>query len=158
MTTLCLDRAVESTCGWNLHEWLDGEWALLFSNPEDFEPQIQHGLEALRQGFGTRGVRALAVMRDGPAQSSWVDELHGSWQPVRLREPPFAAADKVSFAARALRGELLTLQSRYVLFIDGALKRHGVLKYGAAGHPGSPSELLVSLDTLRIQSPIRRAA
>jgi hypothetical protein len=159
MTTLCLDRAVEQTCGWNLHQWLGGDWALLFSNPQDFEIQGgRHGLEALRQEFGIRGVRGLAVKRDGPPESNWVDELHGSWQPVRLREPPFVAADEVSFATRALRGELLTLQCRFVLFIDGALKRRGVFKYSAGRHTGSPLELLACLDTLRLQPPIRRAA
>jgi len=163
MTTLCLDRAMEKTCGWDLHEWLGGDWALLFSNPRDFEqPQVfeerRHGLEALRQEFRMRGVRALAVKRDGLPESNWVDELHGSWQPVRLREPLFVAADKVSFATRALRGELLTLQCRFVLFIDGALKRRGMFKYSPGRDPGSPLQLLASLDALRLQPAIRRAA
>jgi alkyl hydroperoxide reductase subunit AhpC len=161
MTTLCLDLAFENSSGRDLHEWLGGAWALLFSNPEDFQPQGREKgrwLNGLRQEFRARALHAVAVKRDGPPQLSWIDELHFDRQPVRLREPSFVAADEVSFAARALRGELLTLQSRFVLFIDGALKRRGVLKYSAGRHSASALDLLASVDTLRSRWPIGRAA
>jgi alkyl hydroperoxide reductase subunit AhpC len=128
MTTLCLDVALENACSRDLHDWIGGSWALLFSNPEDFDPQASEKtqwLEDLRQQFDTRAVRALAVKRDGQPESSWIEELQLDRQLIRLREPPFAAADAVSFAARALRGELLTLKSRFVLLVDGAHRRPG---------------------------------
>jgi thioredoxin-dependent peroxiredoxin len=162
MTALCLDLALENCSGRDLHEWLDGAWALLFSNPEDFEPQRREKgrwLHGLREEFGMRAVRALAVKRyRGPTESSWIDNLGFDPRPVQLREPSFAAADEVSFAARALRGELLTLQSRFVLLIDGSLKRREVLKYSAGRSAVSALDLLASVDALRRHRPVVRAA
>jgi hypothetical protein len=161
MTTLCLDLALEASCQLELHEWLCGDWALLFSNPEDFQPNAcekNRWLDGLRQEVDARALRALAVKRDGPPEGSWIDELHFDPQPVRLREPAFVAGDALSFAARALRGELLTLQTRFVVFIDGALKRRGLLKYSAGRHSVSALDLLVSVDALRSRRLIGRAA
>lgn len=161
MTTLCLDRALERSSARDLHEWLGGAWGLLFSNPEDFQPQAReaaHWLSGVRQAFSVRAVRAVAVKRDGPPESSWIDELQFDWQLVRLREPPFVAADQVSFGARALRGELLTLESRFVLCIDSSLKRRAMLKYGADGTAVSALDLLASVDALRAHHPVARAA
>jgi peroxiredoxin (alkyl hydroperoxide reductase subunit C) len=164
MTALCLDFADEHRPVRDLHEWLGGAWALLFSNPEDFQPQ-SHGrdkrrwLDGLRREFSARAVCALAVKRDsGPQDSSWIEELQRAPNLVRLREPAFAAADEVSFAARALRGELLTLRSRFALVIDGALKRRVLLKYGTGDNTGSVLDLLASVDALRRHAAIRRAA
>jgi alkyl hydroperoxide reductase subunit AhpC len=161
MTTLCLDLALEDSCGQDFHKWLGGAWALLFSNPEDFQPQGREGkhwLPRIRQAFNVRAARALAVKRDGPPESTWLDELHLDRQLLRLREPPFAAADQVSFAARVLRGELLTLASRFVLIVDGSLKRRGVLKYGDGRIAVSALDLLASIDALRSHHAVARAA
>ena len=161
MTTLCLDVALEDSCEQDLHQWLAGAWALLFSNPQDFEPQARERpdwLHALRPAFSGRAVRALAVKRDGPPQSNWIDELHFDPQLVALREPLFTAADPVSFGARALRGELLTLQSRFVLIVDGSLKRRGMLRYGTGNTAVSVLDLLASVDALRSQHPVAKAA
>lgn len=161
MTTLCLDRALESTIHLDLHHWLGGDWTLLFSDPEDFRPQAAEGdqrLVDLRREFNARGLRAIAVRRDGRPRPSWLDDLQLDSETVRLREPAFAAADSISFAARALRGELLTLQSRYVAFIDGALKRRGLLKYSAGRQSISIPDLLISVDALRSRNLIARAA
>jgi thioredoxin-dependent peroxiredoxin len=162
MTALCLDLVPEDCSGRDLHEWLGGAWALLFSNPEDFEPQrLDKGrwLNALRDEFGMRAVRALAVKSDrGQVESSWIGRLSFDARPVQLREPSFAAADAVSFAARALRGELLTLQSRFVLLIDGSLKRREVLRYTAGRCAVSVLDLLAAVDALRCHRALVRAA
>jgi thioredoxin-dependent peroxiredoxin len=162
MTALYLDHVLEDGCGRDLHEWLGGAWALLFSNPEDFDPQRREKgrwLDGVREEFGMRDVRALAVKRDrGPPELSWITKLSFDPRPVQLREPSFAAADAVSFAARALRGELLTLQSRFVLLIDGCLKRREVLKYSAGRYAVSVLDLLPAIDARRRHRPVVRAA
>jgi alkyl hydroperoxide reductase subunit AhpC len=162
MTALYLDLVLEQGSGPDLHEWLGGAWALLFSNPEDFEPRRREKgrwLDGVREEFGMRAVRALAVKRDhGSTESSWITKLSFDPRPVQLREPPFAAADEVSFAARALRGELLTLQSRFVLLVDGSLRRREVLKYSAGRCSVSALDLLAAVDALRRHRPVVRAA
>jgi hypothetical protein len=134
----------------------------LFSNPEDFQlqgRQTGRWFDGLGQDFRRRGVRALAVRGNrGPEASGRVDELPVNSQPVQLREPSFAAADEVSFAARALRGELLTLQSRFVLLIDGSLRRRKVLKYDADRRVISTPDLLASLGALCREHAVVRAA
>jgi len=162
MTALCFDLVLEDHSGPDLHQWLGGAWALLFSNPEDFEPQGREKdrwLVSLRDEFAARGVRVLAVKRDGGStQPSWGSKSSIDPRPVQLCEPLFAAADEVSFAARVLRGELLTLQSRFVLLIDGSLKRRAVLKYGAGHCAASVLDLLAAVDALRVHRPLVRAA
>jgi alkyl hydroperoxide reductase subunit AhpC len=90
MTALCLDFAHEHRRALDLHEWLSGAWALLFSNPEDFQPQGRDKrgwLDSVRQELSARAVCALAVKRDsGPPASSWIDELQFDPQLVGLRE------------------------------------------------------------------------
>jgi hypothetical protein len=143
MTVLYLDVDADTRGGRELHEWLDGAWALLFSNPEDFR------LNRLRQKVDPRAVRALAVKRDGgPAPKSY----------VTLAEPSFAAADAVSFAARTLRGELLTLQSRFVLLIDSSLRHREVLKYSVGHSAETAPRMLAPVDALRAYRSIDRAA
>jgi thioredoxin-dependent peroxiredoxin len=162
MTAPCLDLVLEDCSGRDLHQWLGGAWGLLFSNPEDFQLQGRRTgrwFDGLGQDFRRRGIRALAVRRDrGPTASSRIDDWHIDSQPVQLREPSFAAADEVNFAARALRGELLTLQSRFVLLIDGSLKRRKVLKYDADRCAISAPDLLASVDALRRHHSVVRAA
>jgi hypothetical protein len=104
----------------------------------------------LRHKFDPRAVRALAVKRDGgPALES---------KYITLTEPSFAAADAVSFAARALRGELLTLQCRFVLLIDGSLRHREVLKYSVGRSAETEPRMLASVDALRAYRSIDKAA
>jgi alkyl hydroperoxide reductase subunit AhpC len=152
MATLCLELASENASAPELHEWLNGDWALLFSNPEDFQPETRERrrwLDILRVEFDARGLRALAVKRDGPPLRSWIDELQFDREIVQLREPGFVASDAISFAARALRGDLLTQQCSFVVFIDGTLARREILKYSAGRHSISMLDLLASVDALR---------
>jgi hypothetical protein len=145
MTVLCLDVETESRGGRELHPWLGGAWALLFSDPEDFR------LDRLRRQFTPDAVRTLTVKRDsGPAG---IDP-----QCVTLAEPSFAAADPVSFATRTLRGELLTLRSRFVLLIDGSLKHRELLKYSVGRNAEVAPRLLAPVDALRNHHALGRAA
>lgn len=153
MAILCLDSEFESRALCDLHEWLRGDWGLLFSHPEDFAQRGRHQdrwLDDLRYEFGSRAVRTLAIKRNGgPLEGSWIDELACDQEVVRLREPPFAASDAVSFAARTLRGIVLTMQSRFVLIIDGSLRNREILKYSSGRGTLSAFDLLASVDARR---------
>jgi peroxiredoxin (alkyl hydroperoxide reductase subunit C) len=162
MAVLSLDVESESHAGSELHQALNGDWALLFSHPEDFAPGsvgAQLSLEQTRYELSARGARAIAVQRDqGLSAMTWIDGLQRERQLLQLREPPFAAADPISFAARSLRGELLTLQCRFVLIVDGSLKRRGLLKYSAGRSDVSLADLFASVDALRRPRNIGKAA
>ena len=145
MTVLCLDVEAESPGGHELHAWLGGAWGLLFSNPEEFR------LDRLRRQFNPDAVRTLTVKRD--SGSAGIEA-----QCVTLAEPSFAAADPISFAARTLRGELLTLRSRFVLLIDGSLKHRELLKYSVGRNAEIAPRLLAPVEALRNHHALGRAA
>jgi alkyl hydroperoxide reductase subunit AhpC len=164
MSVLGLDLESEQQAGFDLHEVLRGKWALLFSNPEDFETPDASAMQHRQCELAAEGVQAIAVKREsGPTASSWIDDIspqisnqisnqiskQAQGSLVRLPEPPFTASDPISFAARWLRGELLTLPSRFVMIIDGALKRRGVVRYSAPDTAVTMADLLARIAGLR---------
>jgi alkyl hydroperoxide reductase subunit AhpC len=152
MATLCLG---EVDCSAPLlREWLAGDWALLFSHPEDFQDQgleSDRWLEILRDEFRVRGVRPLACRRPvGHADGSWVGQLIGDFRLLRLEG---AADDElIALPARHLRDEILSLPPRFVLIVDDSLQHRGVLKYSAGRSSVSPLDLLAAIDAFRRQS------
>jgi alkyl hydroperoxide reductase subunit AhpC len=162
MATLCLDIGSEVRTTPELYDWLAGDWGLLFSHPEDFQyqgPEPVRQLDILRDQFRICSVRPIAVMGDdNTRERSWVDELQQDWGFVRLREPSAGAWDPVSVGARALCGELLTLQPRYVLIVDSFLKHRAVLRYAPGRCTVSTLDLLTSIDALRHGTKARYAA
>lgn len=149
MAILCLD----ATCsGPELQDWLAGDWALLFSHPEDFQYQgleYDRWLDILRDEFRARGVRPLALERSATPDAGWVNQLQ-----LDARRISICLAAP---ASQALREELLALPPRFALILDGSLQRRGVLKYSAGRTTVSPLDLLASIDALR-RTPVRRAA
>lgn len=153
MATLCVG---EVDCSAPLlREWLGGDWALLFSHPEDFQDQgleCDRWLEILRDEFRARGVRPVACRRAaGDADGSWVGELICDRGLLRLEAGAAAAAggELIDMAARNLRDEILSQAPRFVLIIDENLQRRAVLKYSAGRTTVSPLDLLALVDALR---------
>src|ERR1700689_1692549 len=151
MAALCLG---ELDCSAPLlREWLDGDWALLFSHPADFEDEgleRDRWLEILRDEFRARGVRPVACRRAAvDADGSWAAELIGDHRLLRLESAAATGDSVIDLAARSLREDILGLTPRFVLIIDGSLQRRGVLKYSAGRTPVAPLDLLASIDAFR---------
>ena len=158
MAILCLGEVDVSAP--LLRDWLGGDWALLFSHPADFQDQgleRDRWLEILRDEFRARGVRPVACSQsagpaaDAGADDSWAGELICDYRLLRLQS---AAADDgvIDLPARNLRADILALPPRFVLIIDEALARRGVLKYSAGRSSVSPLDLLASIDAFRRSS------
>jgi hypothetical protein len=145
---------VDGDTGPMLRDWLQADWAILFSHPSDFEYQgleNDRWLSILRCEFDARAVRALALQRAGAdAVAGWTHDLSGERCLVRL--------GRVDAPSRALREQILAMPSRFALIIDAQLRSRGVLKYRAGRASVSPLDLLGSIDALRRRRALRIAA
>jgi alkyl hydroperoxide reductase subunit AhpC len=150
MATLCHSAAEGAVA---MRDWLDGDWCMVFSHPEDFEDQgleRDRWLDILRQEFQAEGVRALACAGDQQASdASWVSALAEDRRRVRLLNAGDEAERVFDLPALALCETLRGLPARYVLIVDDTLTRRGVLRYTPGRAHCSPLELLASIHVLR---------
>jgi len=75
------DFTAESTQGTvHFHQWIDGNWAVLFSHPKDFTPVCTTELGSvakLRKEFDRRGVKVIAVSVDKvDDHKSWIQDIN----------------------------------------------------------------------------------
>jgi hypothetical protein len=153
--------------GTSLRDWLQSDWAMLFSHPLDFQYQgleTDRWLSILRDEFRSRGVRPMACRR-GAAEldGSWVSDLIADRSLLRLESASSAETEElpnapVDLPARALRTDILAMPPRFVLIVDDELRRRGVLKYSSGRANVSPLDLLGSIDLLRRRNAARIAA
>ncbi len=139
-----------------LRDWLDGQWGLIFSHPEDFQEsglEQDRWLTVLAQEFYVAEIKPLACMpSSGRADASWVSLVTGDASLVPLEG---AVAD---LAARQLRSELASQDCRFVLVVDETLRRRGLLPYKSGRGRLSPLDLVASVTALRRRGCERRAA
>jgi alkyl hydroperoxide reductase subunit AhpC len=139
-----------------LRDWLQGQWGMIFSHPEDFQEaglEQDRWLVVLSQEFRAAGVRPLACQPStGRTDASWVSALTGDPWYVQLE------GDVADLAARQLRSELDGLGSRFVLVVDENLRRRGLLPYRRGAGRLSPLDLAASVRALRQRCTERRAA
>jgi len=159
VASLSLDANVRGSV--DLRDWLTGDWALLFSHPQDFQ---DHGLEhdrwvdILREEFRARRVRPLAYVRCSEGiDTTWVSELFCDRRCVRL-DASGPASEIVHLGLRGLRADLLDLSQRFVMIIDAIPSRRGLLKYNLVPNTISPLDLLASIDVMRRRVTLRTAA
>jgi alkyl hydroperoxide reductase subunit AhpC len=106
----------------HFHEWLDNQWAILFSHPADFTPvcTTELGFTAkLKEEFAKRNLKAIALSVD-PVEShlKWIGDINET-QNTQVNFPIIADADrKVSDLYDLIHpnaSDTLTVRSLFVI-------------------------------------------
>ena len=158
MTTLLVarDAALEQLPGHpvvRLHDCLQGRWALLFSDPEDFAPHASTPsgfLNHLADEFRRARTRPFAVVHQ-------LQQSHGcQWLQHASNDPSLLVLDcsahpVVDFATRALLRRLRQLAAPYVVVLDEQGRCRSTICYRARriDRPRTLEELLCMVRALR---------
>lgn len=127
MATLILARngalpdAVASHPIKRLREWLNGSWAVLYSNPEDFAPHPstpQGFISYLSGEFSQSNVKPIALASDiGVAPVSWLDHT-GADNCVVIVDADVVDAPVIDLAECALAMKLARIEGPFVMILD----------------------------------------
>jgi alkyl hydroperoxide reductase subunit AhpC len=121
MATLLIDQpsnaARASASSIALRAWLNGSWALLFSNPEHFAPNASTPkgyLTCLASVLGENGIKLieLASQSSGP---SWIDESDPERLSLALASPQ---ADVLDLHAHTLSKKIQETARPFVMVLD----------------------------------------
>ena len=138
------------------HDWIGGDWAVLFSHPKDYTPVCTTELGAvarLKPEFDKRGVKAIGLsvdpLSDHEGWSKDIEETQG----VALNFPLIADADRqVSNKYDMIHPNAdNTLTVRSVFVIDSAKKVRLMLTYPASTGRNF-DEILRTIDSLKLTS------
>jgi hypothetical protein len=137
----------------SLRTWLCECWAIIFSHPEDFVPcdlEMDRWLVVVRHAFSEHGIRPLALAsRALDLDRSWVARLSGDTCAVMLEDAVRQHSSAIDLQARILREDIASSGQRFVMIIDGALRKHRTFTYSARLDLPSPLEFLGWADALR---------
>ena len=150
----------------SLRAWLDNDWAILFSHPNDFvsyDLEMDRWLVITRRAFADRHVRPIAFgapSHDGGAKQDegWVTQVSGDERTVLLEDPRQQHCGPVDLQAPVLREEIEQSGRRFVMIIDSALRVQKKLSYDSLSDLPSPLELLGWADALRSKQIERQTA
>ena len=137
----------------SLRAWLEGDWAIIFSHPDDFvryDLEMDRWLVVTQRAFAARGIRPIAL--DSPAldpATSWVTQVIGDSRAVLLEDPTQQHFGPVDLAAPVLREALEQVGRRFVMIIDGELRQQKVFSYDTLSGLPSPLEFLGWAQALR---------
>jgi hypothetical protein len=137
----------------SLRSWLRGDWAILFSHPDDF---VSHDLEmdrwlvVTRQAFAGRGIRPMALASAAlDPQRCWITEVSGDPRSVLLEDPSQQHFGPVDLQTPVLRAEIEQPGRRFVMIIDGELRQQKLFSYDSLSNLPSPLEFLGWAEALR---------
>jgi len=138
----------------SLKAWLDGNWALLFSHPDDFacrEIESDRWLILLQEELTAADVRPLRLAPSGSEYSGrWVLSVGGGTFVV---DPKPSHDTRLHFLPhRDLCDSIRNTSSRFVLILDELLHRRFVLTYEPTERVPSPLDLAAMASTLRRRS------
>jgi alkyl hydroperoxide reductase subunit AhpC len=159
MTTLLVagDAALEQHPGQpvvGLHDCLQGHWALLFSNPEDFAPHASTPpgfLTYLADGFKRARTKPFTVIHQVQQSHAATWLQHASDDRSLFVLDCAARRPVVDFATRALVRKLRRLEPPYVLVLDENGRCRSTISYRAqrVDRPRTVEELLCVVTVLR---------
>jgi alkyl hydroperoxide reductase subunit AhpC len=137
----------------SLRAWLEGDWAIIFSHPDDFvryDLEMDRWLVVTQRAFAARGIRPIAL--DSPAldpETSWVTQVIGDNRTVLLEDPTQQHFGPVDLQTPVLREALEQVGQRFVMIIDGELRQQKVFSYDTLSGLPSPLEFLGWAQALR---------
>jgi hypothetical protein len=156
-------RAVQHTLtSPSLRAWLEGDWAIIFSHPDDFvryDLEMDRWLVVTQRAFAARRIRPIAL--DSPSldpATSWVTQVIGDSRAVLLEDPTQQHFGPVDLATPALRAALEISGRRFVMIIDGELRQQKTFSYDALSGLPSPLEFLGWAEALRAKQAESTAA
>lgn len=142
----------------SLHAWLQGNWALLFSHPDDFacnDFEADRWLVVLQQTFAAAGVQPLALASHMSAPfNSWVTDAGGAAAVLFDNGRP--SQDVVDLNACALHDAISRAVSRFVMIIDDSLRIRRTFVYTAQNPLPSPLDFAATAYKLRTSSTAPR--
>ena len=137
----------------SLRAWLRGDWAILFSHPDDFvryDLEMDRWLVVAKRAFAERGIRpiALAAPTSDP-EWSWITQVSGDGRTVLLEDASQQDFGPVDLQTPVLREEIEHAERRFVMIIDAELRRQRIFNYGTLSNLPSPLEFLGWTEALR---------
>jgi alkyl hydroperoxide reductase subunit AhpC len=137
----------------SLRTWLCECWAIIFSHPEDFVPcdlEMDRWLVVVRHAFSERGIRPLGLAPPAlDLDRSWVSRLNTNTCGVMLKDEARQHPPAIDLRARNLCDDIASSGQRFVMIIDGALRKHRTFTYSTRLSLPSPLEFLGWADALR---------
>ena len=163
MATLTLSNTNDLTApakGMRLREWLGGQWAVLFSNPEDFapHPSTPEGfITLLADDFAACGVKpiSLADNRGTDAAGSWLDFAGADNTQVVLHDDA-AGGSIVDLAAHTLATKLHRLAARFVIVLDEKARCRTTITYNDYSAGNSVGGRRTIADVLTVVQVLQR--
>jgi alkyl hydroperoxide reductase subunit AhpC len=162
MATLTLssttDAASSSSTKARLRDWLDGKWAVLFSNPEDFAPHPttpEGFITLLADDFAACGVKPITLGKGDGTTNSWLDFAGADTTNVVLDGDPEPAAI-VDLAQRTLAKTIRRLTSRFVIVLDEKARCRTTINYDArrVAHHRTIEDVLNMVQVLQRRVPV----
>jgi hypothetical protein len=143
-----------------LRTWLRDDWAMLFSNPDDFvsyDFEMDRWLVITRRAFAQRHIRPIALARPTrEVDLGWVTQVSGDERTVLLEDSQ-QHFGPVDLQPPVLREAMEQSGGRFVMIIDNSLRIQKMFTYRSLSDLPSPLELLGWADTLRSKQEAKGA-
>lgn len=158
MATLAIDRTSFAANAFRsriaLHRWLDGSWALLFSNPEHFAPHESTPkgyLTCLASILADNGIK-LIELQSQSTEASWIDASDPNRQLLFVTSHN---TDVLDLRAHTLIKKIRETSHPFVMVIDQHLQCRTTLNYRPENitRPRTLEDIVETIYVLRGDGP-----